>query len=103
MGTVNIWIVRFVPYDGPNHHQLTFRTEATARKAFADAVNGTRAMMLKDDFAIELWVDPSRCALVLTNTHASAAFMAAVNSANEHAMRAYNLPRAAMTPGSSMQ
>ena len=100
---MNIWMVRFIPYEGSNFHQLMFRSEEKAQQVFVEATKATGPMMLRDDFGIELWVDPSRCALILTNAHASAAFSAAVNTANEYAMRAFNLPRAAIAPGSSMQ
>lgn len=80
-----------------------FRTEAPAKKVFSDAMGVNGPALFKDDFGIELWVDPRRCALILTNAHASAAFSVALNSANESAMRAYNLPSGAMAKGSSMQ
>src|SRR3990167_9790217 len=103
---MNIWILRFAPYGGPMPHDLFFRSESAARKARAEAFASKETVVLKDDFGIELALEPGRCAIMLTNCESSAAFTAALNAANGDAARTYNLMPGQMRrvdPGSSLQ
>lgn len=102
---MNIWMVRFAPYGGPMLHDLFFRSENAARKVRAEALAAKETVVLKDDFGIELAIDPSRCAISLTNSESSAAFTAALNTSNQQAAQAYHLPTGPRNfePGSSLQ
>jgi hypothetical protein len=87
---MKLWILRFVPYEGGGPIDGYFRTEESARRVF-EGGKGIKSVFT-DDFGIEVRVDTSRCACVLTNTEASAAFTAALQSANQSAAQAYGIP-----------
>ena len=93
MGTVNIWILKFIPYEGPSCHSLFFKTRDTAIAVRAAAMTVDGARTFRDDFGLELSLDTSKCAIVLTDCDTSAAFAAAVINANRHAEKKYGLPQ----------
>lgn len=100
---MNIWILVFAPYEGGVHHQLMFRSEGAAKTTMTKAVEAKTAVHLKDDFGVELIVEPKRCAIILTNAQASAAFTSALTAANREAGATYNLPLAALNKNSTLQ
>ena len=89
---MNIWILKFLPYQGSLCHALFFRTLDGAKKVRSEALAAQGVAILKDDFNIEMAVDPAMCVIMLTNCESGAAFMSALNTANAHAGKIYGLP-----------
>ena len=92
---MNLWILKFLPYEGALCHALFFRTAEAAKKIRDDAIGtigSSPIRTFKDDFGIELSVDPEKCVVMLTNCESGAGFMAALNTANAYAGKAYGLP-----------
>lgn len=98
---MKIWIVRFISYEGPAIIEGYFRSEKAARKIYKCGLDNPR-IEFKDDFGVQVNVDPIKCACILTNTEASAAFSAAVTTANDDAAKTYGFT-AKMDPGSTIQ
>jgi len=92
MGTMNLWILKFLPYEGSLCHALFFKTAEAAKKIRSEALESKGVILLKDDFNIEMAIDPAKCVIMLTNCESGAGFMAALNTANAYAGKAYGLP-----------
>ena len=84
---MTIWILRFVPYAGGQSIDGFFRTKEEAMAAKDAAVTAGEFV---DDFGVEVFLDPSQCAAILTNTKSAADFTAALQAANSTAGRAYS-------------
>ena len=89
---MKIWIVRFISYEGAAIMEGYFRTEKAARKIYdSKRVFAPNLFEFKDDFGVRVRIDPAKCAVVLTNTEASAAFHAALTTANDDAAKTYGI------------
>ncbi len=100
---MTIWLVRFLPYDGPGVHQLTFRSEDAAQAALEAAITNAEEPGVdgyEDDFGVEIFVRTSKCAIVLTSTEMAAASQAALEAAGQEGLRTYGLA-GAFDPGST--
>ena len=97
---MKLWIVRFVMYGGAHSIDGYFRSEQAARDVYEAKAGHVRFC---DDFGIEATVDTRQCAILLTNTESSAAFQAALSSANAAAARTYGLSAPTFAKGSTVQ
>jgi len=88
---MTIYIVRFISYGGGPAIDGYFRTEAAARKVYEQSgaalpsKYANAEFQFKDDFGIEIAVQPGKCVRIFTNTKDAAAFSVALNEANRTA------------------
>ena len=98
---MKLWIVKFVPYEGPLIIEGYFRDEGRANVIFQKKISDGLQTFV-DDFGVKIKVDRSRCAVVFTNSESSAAFTAAVTTANADAASVYGYATK-LDPGSTIQ
>lgn len=80
----NIWIVRFVPYQGGPPSDSLYRSEPAALVAFASGSKGGR-VTLSDDFGVCVSFDAGQGVIVLTNAVSSAKVNRELGEANQTA------------------
>lgn len=80
-----IYILRFVPYSSGVPIDAAFTDEGRAEAAYLKA-KGLDAVFT-DDFGIQFSIDATHCAIILTNTLASAAMDANLAAANQDASK----------------
>lgn len=83
---MTIWVLRFISYHNPQSFDLYFKTGERALRWYDEAVKrDAPSLRIADDYGVVLSVDPNKCAAILTNTDASAAFNADLAQANKEA------------------
>lgn len=94
-----VWIVKFCPLDGAIMHDLTFRTEARAREVYRSATDAPDGGLIprhyRDDFNIELCIDPTKCAILMADMASLIAQQHAADIARKSAMQKIGVAQAA--------
>lgn len=83
---MTVWLLRFVPYNGGSPVDACFSSAESASKQWNNLVVAMPGdKIIVDDFGLRVRIDPSKGALILTDTETSAKSVAALDNANKDA------------------